>query len=488
MARANKIKFLAALLLIYIFTIALPLVLHQEGLSHLVSNFYGESFELLELFGFSACLGLLAFAVIEVRLKHPATWKDRLPVWLTVFVGLFWLAILVETSVSPGDYPCYQNAAAQVLVRKNPYHGCFFYPPLMAQAMAALNHSLVFIGTLFGSNLDTRGAWSIVYYLFQSFQLILILLSYRLSLALSAELKLKKLPSMVLVTGLFILNIPLFRTVLLHQVNLWILASVLGILLLVNRYPFWAGLITAFSAHIKVYPLIFTLPFAVRKQWRALTGLSLGLVAFAYIPIVFGYRWTLWQQFYQFFLRFPQYNAPRNNSLYSIVANILVLAGADVTNEGSLWQYAPRLGYYLLVILVVAWLAWRFIQSRRMTKSALITDQQRLLMVEYYFLMDMVAAQLLISPSLWEHQWVIIIPFVIWVFSFQRNLAAKPHLNLAIASSLMVFAVPSFDVIPFSYVRIVGLLVLLWITRLVLAKPEPLIAGHKILSQSTEIQ
>ncbi len=312
-----------------------------------------------------------------------------------MFLGLFWLSILVETSSSPGDYPCYQNAAAALQLNKTPYHGCYFYPPLLAQGLALLSKSIVAFGMLFGRSLAPDSTWPVVFYLFQSLQLLMILVAFRLSLALAQELKLKRLLSVIFVTGLFVLNTPLLRTVSLHQVNLWILTAVLGIILLINKKPFWAGVITAFSGHIKVYPLIFALPFAVGKKWYALLGLAAGLAAFVLIPVSLGFRWTIWQQFGQFFLRFPQYNAPRNNSLYSIAANILVLTGADVTNEESIWRFAPRAGYYLLVLLVIGWLAWRFFQTRRIIKGVNLTDQKRFLLVEYSFLMDMVAAQLI---------------------------------------------------------------------------------------------
>ena len=466
MSSGNRtFRFISALLIIYLFTILLPVLLHWEGLSQFITNFSGEQFELIELFGFSATVGLFLWAFIEGRLKHPASWRAWLPVWLTVFLGLFWLSILVESSSSPGDYPCYQNAAAALQLNKTPYHGCYFYPPLLAQGLASLSKFIASLGALFGRHLVPDATWPVVFYLFQSLQLLLILVAFRLSLALAQELKLKRLLSVIFVTGLFVLNTPLLRTVILHQVNLWILTAVLGIILLINKKPFWAGVITAFSGHIKVYPLIFALPFAVGKKWPALLGLAAGLVALVLIPVSLGFRWTIWQQFGQFFLRFPQYNAPRNNSLYSIAANILVLTGADVTNEESIWRFAPRLGYYLLVLLVIAWLVRRFFQTRRIIKNVNLSDQQRFLLVEYGFLMDMVAAQLLVSPSLWEHQWVIIIPFVLWAVSFQYNLNRRPHLSAALAAVLMIYAVPSFDMIPFSYVRMAGLLVLLWTTN-----------------------
>jgi hypothetical protein len=339
--------------------------------------------------------------------------------------------------------------------------------------LALLSRSIVAFGLLLGKSLTPDSTWLVVFYLFQSLQLLMILVAFRLSLALAQELRLKRLLSVVFVTGLFVLNTPLLRTVILHQVNLWILTAVLGIILLITKKPFWAGVITAFSGHIKVYPLILALPFAIGKKWHALLGLAAGLVAFVLIPVSLGFRWTIWQQFGQFFLRFPQYNAPRNNSLYSIAANILVLTGADVSNEGSIWRFAPRVGYYLLVLLVIGWLAWRFFQTRRIIKGVNLSDQKRFLLVEYSFLMDMVAAQLLISPSLWEHQWVIIIPFVLWAVSFQYHLASRSRLSAALAGILMIYAVPSFDIIPFSYVRIAGLLLLLWITD-----PRLLIEGE----------
>lgn len=462
----NRIlKYTSGLIACYLLAVLLPFPLHWDGLSQLVSNFYGEQYELIELFGFSASLALLLWAYFESRLVRPSSWQARLPIWLTVFIGLFWLSILIETSTTSGDYPCYENAAAALQINKNPYRGCYFYPPLLAQGLAMLEKSIILIGWLLGITLRLNAVQPVVFYLFQSLQLLLIVLSFRFSLILATELKLKSMVSLALTTSLFLLNTPLLRTVILHQVNLWILAAILSTILLLRNKPFWAGIITAFSGHIKIYPLILALPFLARKKWRALLGLLIGLVFFALLPIALGYRWIIWQQFGEFFQRFPQYNAPRNNSLYSLSANLLLLAGVEVTSKQSLWYYAPRLVYYLLVILMVLWLAWRYYQWRRSLSGQQLTGSKFTLLFNYAFLMDMVAAQLLVSPSLWEHQWIIVIPFVLWAFSYQFHLSRQAKLQAAISATLLIYALPSFDIIPFGYLRLVGLLILMWITN-----------------------
>ncbi len=69
----------------------------------------------------------------------------------------------------------------------------------------------------------------------------------------------------------------------------------------------------------------------------------------------------------------------------------------------------------------------------------------------------LVAIGLLISPSVWEHHYVLAIPIAIWAVATQGY--DRPW-QVSIGTFL-IFCLPTFDVFPFSFHRITGLLMLL---------------------------
>ena len=74
--------------------------------------------------------------------------------------------------------------------------------------------------------------------------------------------------------------------------------------------------------------------------------------------------------------------------------------------------------------------------------------------------MDAVALTLLISPLVWENHYVLAVPLALWAVATRWR--DRPW-QIGIGVFLM-FALPTFDVFPLSYHRIVGLLMLLQLT------------------------
>ena len=72
--------------------------------------------------------------------------------------------------------------------------------------------------------------------------------------------------------------------------------------------------------------------------------------------------------------------------------------------------------------------------------------------------MDIIAAMLLISPFVWEHHFVIALPLLIWLFRWRA--ASSPVLVFLIV--VMITWIPVFDLYPFTFQRIAGLLLLVY--------------------------
>jgi hypothetical protein len=122
----------------------------------------------------------------------------------------------------------------------------------------------------------------------------------------------------------------------------------------------------------------------------------------------------------------------------------------------------PVFGFVSL--LVLGWIALRFMQRERLYASSTKTDSTLTAGSDAFrdigHLMDFSVLSLLIAPSAWEHHYVIAIPLAIWAFAISGRKA--PWL-LTIALTL-VFLLPTFNIYPFSYLRLAGTILLLNLT------------------------
>jgi len=72
--------------------------------------------------------------------------------------------------------------------------------------------------------------------------------------------------------------------------------------------------------------------------------------------------------------------------------------------------------------------------------------------------MDALALALIASPVVWEHHYLLAMPIVIWGAARART--DRQWWCIGISSFLM-FVLPTFDIYPFSYHRLAGLLLLM---------------------------
>jgi hypothetical protein len=72
-------------------------------------------------------------------------------------------------------------------------------------------------------------------------------------------------------------------------------------------------------------------------------------------------------------------------------------------------------------------------------------------------LIDFACLALLITPSAWDHHFVIAIPLALWAIAIRGH--EKPSwVGIGIVS---IFILPPFDIFPFSYLRMFGVFLLL---------------------------
>jgi len=181
-----------------------------------------------------------------------------------------------------------------------------------------------------------------------------------------------------------------------------------------------------------------------------LTGV--GLVIF--IQTNFGRDLSLWKQFVSFYLSFPVERESslwlRNSSTLSFVRNLVHFSGLP---EGIILPL-----FILAALVVLAWMSVRFLQREKIFRTlepGVVADTYR----NFGHLLDFSVLTLLIAPSAWDHHFVIAIPLALWVIALQGR--DKPGwVGIGVAS---IFFLPAFNVFPFSYLRLLGVVLLLWL-------------------------
>lgn len=456
--------------LLVLLTIVLPVILWQLKLSFIARTYDGSvpgmiDSQPFELFGLFISLLLVVATCLNVRKQEKKTLETLTPIVLPLLVSLQLLFILLEDShPKSGDYLCYENAAQAVVNGLNPYTvylKCYLYPPLQAQVLAFL-YQVVNWGFLFSPG-DAQKAWNIVFYFYQCGQFLQILLAYYLTYQLAQKMGLRGVPASLIVSALFLFNNPLVRTIKFNQINVWILNCFLLAILWLPRRPFFSGLVAvALGAHIKLYTLSLLLPWTLRKQWRAVLGVVAGCSAILMLQTGFGQNWTLWQQFLGYFTqRVEKPSNYRNSGIWSLIYNLVKIPNRFA--DASLFDIVPFV-VAAINLLIVAWFIVRVFKREKAYHELVKASNSRSLGNEVYRLyghsLDAIALGLLISPSVWEHHYVLAIPIALWAIVTRR----QDKTWLTSVGTFLIFCLPTFDVFPLGHHRMLGLIILVYLT------------------------
>ncbi|MBE9228400.1 DUF2029 domain-containing protein [Phormidium sp. LEGE 05292] len=451
-------------------TIVLPIILWPLNLSFVSKTYDGSvpgmvDTEPFEIFGLLSSVLLITVSWQRLKVKKRLNLNSFILIVLPLLVNLNLLWLLIETSYLKGsDYLCYENAARAILNGLNPYLAepkCYLYPPLPAQVLAFL-YQLVNSTHLLPRG-DTLKTWNTVFYLYQCGQFFQIILAYYLTYHLARRMGVKNILAALIVSVLFLFNEPLFRTIKFDQINVWILNSFLLALLLLRSRPFVSGLAVALGAHIKLYTLALLLPWSFIKRRRAILGVIVGFVAILLIQTDWGQDWTLWQQFLSYFQNPEKPSNYRNSSIHSFVFNLFKIP-ATLTHH-SFFNLVPAI-VAAINLLILVWFVVRIIKREKgykeLKKDSVSLNRQlpNDLFILYGHSIDAIALGLLISPSVWEHHYVIAIPIALWAIVTGRWERRK----LAGVGTFLIFCLPTFDIFPLGHCRMVGLLILIYVT------------------------
>lgn len=425
---------------------------------------YGRRSLPFELLGLTGGALLLFVAWREWRRRAPQGARALVEAAVPLLVALHFLVTTSEYAERRFDYDCYEYAGRALLAGQNPYQVglIYLYPPLTAKAMAGTFQAVESASTSLRWSAERDDVWERVFYLYQCAQLGLTLAAYFLLLRFARVLGLGAAWTPWLVGALLVFDNAVFRTLRHGQVNLWILDLSLVALLAASRAPALAGLGLALAGHVKLYPLIVALPMALRRRWRALVWSAVWLALIALALADFGRDFTLWRQFLEFARQdFPGEIALRNTSPHAIAYNATRLLSG-----------APRAATPFAVVAAAGFAAW-YLARAASREGALraLRAQDGSAAAQHGFAAreartfaihgaDALAFSLLVSPSVWEHHYVLALPLALHAVALR--LRERPGL-VALGIFLML-GMPTFDLFPLSLHRLAGMLLLLALT------------------------
>jgi len=406
--------------------------------------------DLFGIFAFCVFCAITLVVFIEIKSWKVVSNEALALVGVPYLVCLFFISQLTEFRSPSWDYEQYESAFRATVDGTNPYLGNrYLYPPVFADMMAFVYRIGLRVFPLLNIG---KSEWIFVFYIHQSALLFFLLLSYFLSLVFAKQIGLKDLQRVILVSAVYLFNVPILRTISYNQVNFYILASILLVLILLQKHPFIAGMFATLGGLIKLYPFVLSIPMFWIKKWQALTGMLIAFLVIIFFQTDFFRDFELWKQFYDFYRSFPIEQESmlfRNSSPMSFLRSTFTFLGLP----DNLFSIA----FTLVTLVVLIWFSIRFYQREKadIPQDALPMDLEYFRIIGH--LLDFSVISLLIAPSAWVHHYVIAIPLTIWAVAMR----GKDAPIQTVISFVLVFTLPVFNIYPFSYLRLVGIILLL---------------------------
>ena len=377
---------------------------------------------------------LLAGFVLWLLLTGRMTGSARLT-WAGFFMVAFLYINILRERVRYGDIDYYTQAAF-ALIEGKPLPDSYFYPPLWATLLS-------FLAPL-GEDGILLVAW---------IANILSFLLFYFLLHRTLELYQFKPHAAALITTLFlVLNMPVVRTFMYVQVNFHMMNFILLSLLIYKNRPILSALMLALAIHFKASPALLALAFLLEFNWKWLIGFIVSMILIAAIPFaIYGAS-----PYYDFINNFLFINAPRGLSLHDSSFD----SAFGMTLSYVRAEFAVVRVLVLLAKAAVA-IATIFLCIRTHGFFSNGPGKERI----FDSIIPLFVGMTLLSPLVWEHHAIFL---TLPVLLLLKKLEAPAEWLLYGAVYLLVFLTPTFDYFPWSYGRLVGMLILfalLWMTR-----------------------
>jgi SAM-dependent methyltransferase/uncharacterized membrane protein len=285
--------------------------------------------------------------------------------------------------------------------------------------------------------------------------LYLMLLRYHFPRAVAASLMLATL----------LINVPVARTLIYSQVNLWVCSLIFLAVILYHPMPFLSAFLLTLAANLKVTPLIIVGAFVVNRDWKWVLYFAVSQLSVVVVTSLI-YSFDYWKCFVAFVLQFGVTTGTtlmRNSSFDALVAHTLYVLGISLPVLQQWLVIVFKAGFTLAVGALIRNAIRKGIFVARDAEDAVLLNGLPLFMV----------LAVMTSPLVWEHHFVLMVLPVLVVLNCARGKRTVRLLLLVYGS---LFLLPVFDVYPFSLHRLVSVLLYVYATFLLfredLAKPS----------------
>jgi hypothetical protein len=380
----------------------------------------------------------LAWVLLGLTLTVVAAgWMNaRNTVTFVCFVAfaLLYVNVMRERTLY-GDVGDYLEAAASLRAGQ-PLPERYIYPPLLAtllEPLVPLGARLMF-EICWLLNLLSLFVW---YFLFQR-----TLERYGFSRTFAA-----------IVVFLFgVVNVPILRTLAYVQVNVHVLNLILVSLLAYPRWRFLSALALAVAVHLKISPLVLAFPFLISRDVRWLAYLAVSLVVVGLVPLA-AHGVSPYYDFLHNVQGIQTINplSFRENSIDSFIK-----ATASVFGFISMGSYGRVLVIVLKLVLLAGGLTLAIGCIRRKTFFEGNDHASAVLNATPVLLVLMV----LLSPLVWEHHAVFLgLSYLLLL----KKLSTPVEWTVFGIAYFAEFLVPTIDLYPWSYARLLSPLVWLFL-------------------------
>ena len=348
--------------------------------------------------------------------------------WAGFFALAFLYINVLRERVRYGDIDYYTQAAF-ALVRNNPLPDTYFYPPLWATLLSFL--------TPLGENGILLVAW---------IANVLSLLLFYFLLQRTLELYQFRPNTAALTATLFLLvNMPVIRTFMYVQVNFHVMNFILLSLLFYKDHPSLSALMLALAIHFKASPAVLVLAFLLEFNWKWLLWFAVHMILIAGFTIaIYGIR-----PYVDFFNNFLFINAPHGLSLHDSSFDSAI---------GMTLSYFRADAFIVRILVLLAKAAIAIVTVFLCLRSRGFFSGEEVKFRLFDSIIPLFVGMTLLSPLVWEHHAVFLtLPFLLLL----KKLESSAEWLLYGAVYLLVFLTPIFDYFPWSYGRLVGMLILL---------------------------
>ena len=374
--------------------------------------------------------GLTGFLLVLI-LKNRIT-KANLLTWSGFFLIAFSYVNILRERVRYGDVEYYIEAAFSIF-NHQPLPDTYLYPPLWATLLSFL--------TPLGEDGILLACWVA--------NVLSLFLFYFLLHRILEQYQFKPQAAALITTGFMLVNMPILRTLMYVQVNIHVINFVFMAILFYKDRPFLSALMMALAVHFKASPAVLVLAFLLEFNWKWLAYFAVNMVLVAGFTFIF-YGITPYLDFINnfFLLNAPRTLSLRDNSFDSAIGVTLAYFRAQPAVVHLLVYLAK--GITALAAMVLSFRMRLFYPEKESGTRA------------FNSIIPLFLAMTLFSPLIWEHHGIFItLPFLLLL----RKLNSPAEWIWFGAVYLFVFLVPTFDYFPWSYERLIGMLILLALTR-----------------------